>query len=218
MSLRRLLAGGTLLSVLALVPIFAQSIPLSAQLTDLHTRSVHLVADAPPNEGGVVQVLTADGRRLPYTEANLRAAAIDEVVGKVDGVTGQPVGAQAVTTKIDCDLGSDTRWNSCIYVDYYYTGSYIVTNIESELKFTMQNVTCGPMTDRYTNIWKNISTKQATIGPPSSEECYGIDPSRTFRWYGNYTTDFVVGANTRFHTTWSDYDDASNGHPIVWVP
>lgn len=216
--LRRFLSSGAMLTLaILLVQLPALAPAATADLIRVTSMTVTEGART-PNEGATVKVLAKDGRHLPYTEANLRAQARTSVVGKVDPATGQLVGA-AATEKFDCDSAASGNTTSCLTVTFYnLSGSYIVSSLYSSLA-TITAPPCGPMVDRWTNFWRNITIKQGTVGPPTGEECvaWGTN-SRRWTWYGTYSTAHSVGAGTRYHTTWSGYDDGANGHPIVFVP
>lgn len=226
--LRRLLLHGGLLSVLSGLIILAPAAP--ADMTDLYlaTSTVSLAGNpASPDPAKraaawrSAKVVSLDGSKLlPYTEANLKANQFRAVVGRVDRNTGRPVGALAVN-KNSCDAGAGGRWRFCIGVAYHYvSGGSRLTALTVKLEDFRSPTVCDKSlrnNGRTFTVWRNVRTVHARASSGQIRKYCSSSPATVETFYYRNGADRTFPRQTRFHPTASQYSDAVNGHPVVWL-
>jgi hypothetical protein len=227
--LRGLLVHGGLLSLLAGLIILAPAAPADTADLWLATSTVSLTGnldDPDPARRAAAwrsaKVVSLDGTTLlPYTEANLKASQFRQIIGKVDRRTGKPVQSALAINKNSCDPGAAGQWEFCIGVEYYYsTGGSRLVALSVKLEDYRSPGVCDASLQsngRYFNVWRNISILHDRADPDEiRKSCVGT-PATTERFYYKSTSVYEFPRQTRFHPTASQYDDAANGHPVVWL-
>jgi hypothetical protein len=168
-------------------------------------------------EEQVAPVLGADRREASMKRRVLVHIAITGLLaGLMVGMHATPAQAHPSNTLICASRGIV---QSCLRINYAYyapTGGYRATRAAASLRLS-NDCTAFPFT-KYTNLWKEISYKEATGSDLSSCQ------SGRMYWNVEYwdTADGdsarIFPANTRFHSTWEGVDDSYYPHPIFKIP
>jgi hypothetical protein len=164
------------------------------------------------------KVQTLGGGWVPWTEAAVKANARVEVVGKVDPVTHQPVGAVAdPNPETDCEPGDGfyAPFTSCLVIYWHInqpSGSYTWYTLDSWLRRS----DCFATGSRYSNLYAPTATNKYATGPWGNGSCSnGVITYQGVRWFDEAR---IFNANSRAHTTWYNYPDDINGHPLIFIP
>jgi hypothetical protein len=206
---------------------------ISSAPVDLYRATSIVSYDGDPRTAAglaTAKVVTPDGRRIPYPtgttahiESVLKANQRTTVIGQVDPVTGQPVGAVAIN-KQPCDFTNAPitgDFELCIGVEYYHTATAerLVKQSVTLNKYSTPTQ-CEDISNdaTYFNVWRNITILHNRFdGYPSTEILRHCVSFFVEQWYGLDSRELIFATNTRFHPTTSLYSDATHGHPIVFL-